>query len=57
MMAKKVKAPQDATMRNVRAARGRADKMSKRLAKLEHSVALLAVSVAALAHVMERGKR
>lgn len=53
-MAKSKKAPQDATMRNVRAAKGRTDSLSRRMTKLEHAVALLAASVAALASVMGR---
>lgn len=53
----KKKAPQDATLRNVRAARGRTDRIGARLTRLEHAVALLAASVAALATVIGKGRR
>jgi hypothetical protein len=53
MMAKK-RAPQDATLRNVRASRNRDNQLARRMTKLENSVGLLAASVATLAGLMGR---
>jgi hypothetical protein len=57
MMAKKVKAPQDATMRNVRASRSRDEQLGRRVRKLETGMALLAASVSMLASLMGGEKK
>lgn len=53
-MAKRKKAPQDATIRNVRASHKRDNQLARRMTKLENSVGLLAASVATLAGLMGR---